>query len=219
VCELICSGCIYAASSIPTSVWGHRVSDHISKETEMITNTRTSRRLAAGCFAAAVVAGLAAAAPAAGMSHPAHDDAGAFDAASLPRTPDAVQGWYAQHRAQQELRQWSPDQVDSSLMIRQDYTSWLTNPFTAPWAETTETRAANPPANWRRLMDEVAQVPPPVLRPAPGDLSIDAEHRRCFRLTCGDFRRTTDEQLDSIRKDQVRIREAFQRGVGPGRSL
>ena len=121
----------------------------------MNTNTRTSRRLAAGCLAAAVVAGLAAATPAAGTSHPAPDGEGAVDPAFLPRTPDAIDGWYTQRRAQQDLRRRSPDRADPPLMTRQDYTSWLTNPLTAPWAETTETPTADPPANWRRLMDEV----------------------------------------------------------------
>jgi hypothetical protein len=213
----------------------------------MNTNSRTSRRLAAGYLTAALVAGLAAATPAAGTSHSANDSEGSFNPASLPRTadavdgwyaqrqaqqnfatktglpstPDAVDGWYTQRRTQQGLRRWSPDQVDPPLTTgsRQDYTSWLTNPLTAPWAETTETPTADPPTNWRRLMNEVPQTPPPLRRPAPGQLPIDAEHRTCFRMTCGDSRRTTDEQVDFIRKDQDRIREAFERGVGPGQNL
>ena len=67
----------------------------------MNPNSRTSRRLAATYLAAAavVVAGLAAANPAAGTSHPANDAARSFDPASLPRTPDAVEGWYARNRS------------------------------------------------------------------------------------------------------------------------
>jgi hypothetical protein len=86
-------------------------------ETIMSTTKTMSRRLAAGCLAAATVAGLAAATPAAGATHPAHD-ACAFDPASLPRTADAVDGWYDQCRAQQVVATSSglprtPDAIDA----------------------------------------------------------------------------------------------------------
>ena len=67
-----------------------------------ITKT-ISHHLAAGCLAAALVTSLSAANPAAGTIHPADDGACSFDPAYLPRTPDAVEGWYANCRARQEI--------------------------------------------------------------------------------------------------------------------
>src|SRR5262245_10498501 len=68
----------------------------------MTTNSRTSRRLAAGSLAAAAVAVLAAANPATGASHSANDAVCSFDPASLPRTADAMQSWYDQCWSQQQ---------------------------------------------------------------------------------------------------------------------
>jgi hypothetical protein len=92
----------------------------------MTTHSITSRRLAAGSLVAAAVAVLAVANPAAATSHPADDAASSFDPASLPRTADAIQSWYDQCRAPEDRPTTGP---------RQDYTSWLTNPMTAPWAD------------------------------------------------------------------------------------
>jgi len=86
----------------------------------MNTNSRASRRLAAGCLAAAaVVAGLAAATPAAGTSYSANDAAHSFDPASLPRTADAVEGWYDRNRSIPVIgSNFTPEQ---ELSLRMDY--------------------------------------------------------------------------------------------------
>ncbi|HYJ68554.1 MAG TPA: hypothetical protein VEX15_12940 [Nocardioidaceae bacterium] len=120
----------------------------------MTTNTRTSRRLAAGSLAAAAVAVLAAANPAAGTSHTAHDAACSFDPASLPRTADAVDGWYDQCEAQQYFATTSSlprtsDAVQGWFVQRKTGVHFVT--------KTTETPTADTPPNWRRLMNEVPE--------------------------------------------------------------
>jgi hypothetical protein len=80
-----------------------QVPKHTSRMEPIMNITKTmSRRPAAGCLAAAAVADIAAAAtPASGATSPAPDSACSFDSAYLPRTADAVAGWYAQCQAQQ----------------------------------------------------------------------------------------------------------------------
>ncbi len=69
----------------------------------MNITTPISRRLAAGLVTATAVAGLTVATPAAGTTQPADERACTFDQGSLPRTPDAVEGWYAHCRARLDV--------------------------------------------------------------------------------------------------------------------
>jgi hypothetical protein len=140
----------------------------------MNTNSRTSRRLAAGCLAAAaVVAGLAAATPATGTSYPANDAAYSFDPASLPRTPDAVEGWYAHNRSipmiggnftpEQELALRMgyyipgvgynvPDRQSLNRVVPHLKSAHIASP--AP-AEVVTWLPADPPQWWRVQLDDV----------------------------------------------------------------
>jgi hypothetical protein len=129
----------------------------------MTTNARNSRRLAAGSLAAAAIAVLAAANPAAGTSHPADDAACSFDPASLPRTADAVDGWYDQCRAQLHSATKSglpstPDAIEGWSIQRRTGQHFVTTSG-PPISQATKTPTADPSANWRRLMDDVPQSP------------------------------------------------------------
>jgi hypothetical protein len=143
----------------------------------MTTNSRTSRRLAAGSLAAAAVAVLAAANPAAGASHSADDAVCSFDQASLPRTADAMQGWYDQCWSQQPFSttkaglpagdDWYVQRKTGHVFVRVSYeTTTPTANRPADWRalmnqvpETTQTPTATRPADWRALMNEVPESP------------------------------------------------------------
>ena len=118
----------------------------------MTTNSGTSGRLAAGSLAAAAVAVLAAANPAAGTGDPASDAVLSFQTASLPQTADAVDGWYDHGWTQQHSR----DNARGWFIQRRTGQRFVINAV-APSSEATETATAtaDPAANWRRLMVEV----------------------------------------------------------------
>ena len=125
----------------------------------MTTNSRTSGRLAAGSLAAAAVAVLATANPAAGTGHLASDAGFAFEPASLPQTADAVDGWYAQLQPEQDATTTSnmsrtPPAVGGWFIQRRTGQRFVIDAG-APSSEATETPTADPAANWRRLMVEV----------------------------------------------------------------
>ena len=129
----------------------------------MTTNSGTSGRLAAGSLAAAAVAVLAAANPAAGTGDPASDAVLSFQTASLPQTADAVEGWYTQPQTEHEATTTSnmsqtPPAVGGWFIQRRTGQRFVINAV-APSSEATETATAtataDPAANWRRLMVEV----------------------------------------------------------------
>jgi hypothetical protein len=169
----------------------------------MTTNSRTSRRLAAGSLAAAAVAVLAAANPAAGASHSADDAVCSFDQASLPHTADAMQGWYDQCWSQQPFSttkaglpagdDWYVQRKTGHVFVRVSYeTTTPTANRPADWRalmnqvpETTQTPTATRPADWRALMNQVPESP----------------------------------QLLGRSQPQTRTVAAFDNGVGPGQNL
>lgn len=125
----------------------------------MTTNSCTSGRLVAGSLAAAAVAVLAAANPAAGTGHPASDAVVAFEPASLPQTADAVEGWYTQlqtkHEATTTLNMSRPPPAVGGWFIQRRTGQRFVIDAGAPSSDATETPTADPAANWRRLMVEV----------------------------------------------------------------
>jgi hypothetical protein len=153
----------------------------------MTTNSRTSRRLAAGSLAAAAVAVLAAANPAAGTSS-AYAAACSFDPASLPRTADAAQGWYDQCRSQQPFyatkaglpaeaaQDWYVQRKTGHVFVTRtssstsDKNETTTTDRPANWrqlmVELPDETPTDRPANWRQLMDEVPDETPTADRPA-----------------------------------------------------
>ena len=116
----------------------------------MSTNSHTSRRLAASSLAAAAVAVLVAANPAAATSHPAHAAVLSFDPTSLPQTADAVDGWYDHSWTPQHIR----DTARGWFIQRKTGERFATGTG-RPSPKATETSTADPHANWRRLMSEV----------------------------------------------------------------
>jgi hypothetical protein len=74
----------------------------------MNTNSRRSRRLAAGCLAAVVLAGLAGANPAAGSSHPPNDGAQSFDRPGKSSTTQRVDYTYEIWHRNAEAATWMP---------------------------------------------------------------------------------------------------------------
>jgi hypothetical protein len=118
-------------------------------ETEMYTNVRTSRRLAAGSLAT-VVAVLVAANPAAATSPPAQDAVLTLDPASLPQTADAVDGWYDHGWTQQR----SPD-TDRGWFIQRKTGERIATQTGPSGSETTATSTTARPQNWRRLTNEI----------------------------------------------------------------
>jgi hypothetical protein len=190
----------------------------------MTTNSRTSRRLAAGSLAAAAVAVLAAANPAAGTSHSAYDAACSFDPASLPRTADAVDGWYDQCLVEQHYATTSdfpstPDAVEGWFTQRKTGQRFAANP--GPRAlEATDTPTADRQVNWRRQMDEVPESPQLLGRPAPLTDAGQNGFRGMVESGAGHPAWTGDRSPSTdTEQDQQRVRAAFERGVGPGRSL
>ena len=203
----------------------------------MTTNSRTSRRLAAGSLAAAAVAVLAAANPAAGASHSADDAACSFDQASLPRTADAMQGWYDQCWSQQRFSttkaglpagdDWYVQRKTGHVFVNVSYeTKTPTANRPANWralmnqVPETTSPAANRPADWRALMNEVPESPQLLGRPAPvagveykgfqGLVESGAGHP----AWTGNRSPMTDTE-----QSQARTVAAFDNGVGPGQNL
>ena len=124
----------------------------------MTTNSWTSGRLAAGSLAAAAVAVLAAANPAADTGDPASDSV-LSQPASLPQTADAVDGWYTQLETEHEATTTSnmsrtQPAVRGWFIQRRTGQRFVINAG-APSSEATETPTADPAANWRRMMVEV----------------------------------------------------------------
>ncbi len=126
----------------------------------MTTNSRTSRRLAAGSLAAAAVAVLAAATPATGASHSDSDAVCSFDQTSLPRTADAMQGWYDQCYSQQPFSFYT---TKAGLPAGDDmFVQRRTGDVVVTASYLTTSPSTNRPADWRALMN---QVPEPTQAP------------------------------------------------------
>jgi len=206
---------MYLASALRPDIGvGHPVPTR-SKETEMTTNSRTSRRLAAGSLAAAAVAVLAAANPATGASHSANDAVCSFDPASLPRTADATQGWYDQCNSQQAFfttkaglpagDDWYVQRKTGDVIVS---VSYLTTSPTAnrpvDWRalmnQVPAAQSTHRPADWRALMNEV---------PEPTDTSSATRPANWRAL------------MNEVPEQHSRVRTvaAFESGVGPGQNL
>lgn len=208
----------------------------------MTSSSRTTRRLAAGSLAAAAVAVLAAANPAAGASPSAYDAACSFDPASLPQTADAAQGWYDQCWTQQPFyttKAGLPADVVQNRYIQRktgDVIVTMTSPSHADETETTntdrptdwrrlmdqvpdQTPTADRPANWRRLMVEIPESPHLLGRPAPFGGTAQHGFRGLVESGAGHPAWTGNRSPMETEQAQERIRDAFERGVGPGQSL
>jgi hypothetical protein len=125
----------------------------------MNTKSRTSHRITASFLAAAVAGGIAAATPAAATNYRANDSTCSFDPASLPRTPDAVEGWYDQCRAQHDVATGLPKTADAVEGWYIQRRTGVRIPITSgqPNTDASEAPTADPPANWRRLMNEIPE--------------------------------------------------------------
>ena len=168
----------------------------------MTTNSRTSRRLAAGSLAAAAVAVLAAANPAAGASHSADDAVCSFDRASLPRTADAMQGWYDQCWSQQPF-----STTKAGLPAGDDfYVQRKTGHVFVRVSYETTTPTANRPADWRALMNQV-----PETQTTTANRPVD------WRALMNEV--PESPQLLGRSQLQTQTVAAFDNGVGPGQNL
>ena len=182
----------------------------------MTTNSRTSRRLAAGSLAAAAVAVLAAANPAAGASHSADDAVCSFDQASLPRTADAMQGWYDQCRSQQQF-----STTKAGLPAGDDwYVQRKTGHVFVNVSYEATTPTANHPANWRALMNQVPETTQPLGRPAPFAGVEYKGFRGLVESGAGHPAWTGNRSpMTYTELSQARTAAAFDNGVGPGQNL
>jgi hypothetical protein len=243
---------------LPDMCMGHPVPTTSKERQKMPTNPRTSRRLAAGSLAAAAVAVLAAANPASGTNLSAYDAACSFDTESLPKTADAVVGWYHQCWLEQPFYTTkaglpadavqdqyiqnrtgnAPADADLNRYIQRktgNVIVTMTSPSRAEENETTntdrpanwrqlmdevpETPAADRPANWRQLMVEVPESPQLLDRPAPFEGTAQHGFRSLVESGAGHPAWTGNRSPMDTEQAQERIRDAFERGIGPGQSL